>query len=321
MKYTSRVTIEELREKYQNIIAWGTGPIFTTNYSTDLFVIDYLVDGTGKHVGETVKGKVVDDISVLKNLEGKSIIILYTIYERQVVEQIKDIKQNIDLVVYGLIDTKDCGRPHVYAKNCEDILLYQLIRQFCISEIKFLEIGVCHPIMRNNTFLLHEIYSSKIGYKGVLVEANPICWDIIEEYRPRDILIKKGVGIVNGKLPFYMFPDLLGHSTFDKQTAEEKSRKGGWKIEELKIDVVGLSEIIEENFDSTPDILAIDAEGLDYDILKNWDSQKYPFKIIVSEVVDTYDVFLTLMQQKGYKPYAKTPENVIWYRDDLKINV
>lgn len=322
MKYLNRVKIDEIMQKYQVIIAWGTGPIFQMNYRKEYFNIDILIDGTGKMCGEIYKGIEIKDESALDEINGKGLIIMYAIYEKEIVEQIQRHLCDVDIIVYSLLDITFLNGikvPELNAKNCEDVLLMMLARQLMLDTVSYLEVGVCHPIIRNNTYLLYENYSLENFGKGVLVEANPFCWDLIKEYRCKDKLLKMGVGKEKSKQIFYVFPNLLGHSTFVKESAD-KIKAAGYECQEVEIDVENINTIIRQNFDAIPDFLAIDAEGMDYDILLDWDYYQYPFKGIVCEVTEeTEDKIYTLMSNRNYHIYARTLENALWVRNDMSL--
>ena len=326
MKYLRRTDIREIIGKYEKIIAWGTGPIFKMNYKKNYFPITYLIDGTGKEVGKQYNGIEIKDEYALSKEKGRILIVIYTIYEKEVLNQIKKYdKGNIDIIIYSLIEIilkNNVHVPEINGKSCEDLLLMCLIGQLHLEDVYYLEIGVCHPIMRNNTYMLYEQFSSQNKKSsGVLVEANPICWPLIEEYRPVDKLIKAGITANgnNSSLNFYMFPHLLGHSTFSKKIADEK-KASGYEYEVLKIPVKTINDVIIENFDRVPDVLALDAEGLDFEILMSWDYKKFPFKIVVSEAMGDFDKSIDqIMQTRGYKQYAQTIENSIWINKEYKL--
>lgn len=327
MRYLRRTNIREIIGKYEKIIAWGTGPIFKMNYKKNYFPITYLIDGTGKEAGKQYNGMEINDEYALSKEKGRILIVIYTIYEKEVLEQIKKYdKGNIDIIIYSLVDIildNNVHVPEINGKSCEDLLLMCLIGQLHLEDVYYLEIGVCHPIMRNNTYLLYENFSSQSKKsKGVLVEANPICWPLIEEYRPADKLVKAGIGSINeSALNFYMFPHLLGHSTFSKKIADEK-KAAGYEYEVLKVPVKTINDVIYENFDRVPDVLALDAEGMDFEIIKSWDYKKYPFKVIVSEAMDDLNESIEqIMSARGYKQYARTVENIIWVRNNYKLFV
>lgn len=317
----NRVKLNEIVQKYQTIIAWGTGLTFQMNYRKEYFHIDVLIDGRGKMCGGNYQGIEIKSETALDVINGKGLVIIYSIYEREIMEQIQRHSCDVDVIIYSLLDiTLPNGRSIVElnAKNCEDALLVMLARKLMLDNVSYLEIGVCHPILRNNTFLLYENYS--LGESlGVLVEANPLCWDLIQEYRSKDKLLKMGVGKEKGKQTFYIFHDSIGNSTFVKEFAE-RIKAGGHPYQKIEIDVENVNTIIQQNFDITPDFLSIDAEGMDYDILLDWDYCKYPFKGVICEIMEENEgKIYELMMHRGYRIYARTLENIIWVRNDLEI--
>lgn len=325
LKYLQHTKIGSIKHKYDNIIGWGTGPIFRMNYRKEFLLLDFLVDGTGKQVGETIFGIRIKDEKALDELVGKTLIVIYSIYEREIIGQIKShLSDNVDTIIYPLLDVDiepGLSVQHMNAKTCEDFLALMAVRQLGLQSLTYLEIGVCHPIMRNNTWLLHEQFRTTEDYHGVLVEANPLCWELIKEYRPEDTLCEMGVtdDIHGGETKFYAFPGLLGHSTFVKELAEQ-TMAAGKQCEEYEIKTLNINDIIEHNFTSAPDLLSVDAEGLDYKILSSWDKERFPFKIVIAEAMDTTDEPIkALMKSRGYYEYARTPENAIWIRNDYKI--
>lgn len=268
-------------------------------------------------------GVMVEEPDALKTENEKILIIIYAIYEREILEQIKPYNVGqIDIIIYSLVDIiLPSGHlfPEINGKSCEDLLVLSLIQQIGLDTVKFLEIGVCHPIMRNNSYLLNELFSKRDGYQGVLVEANPTCWNLIEEYRPQDKLLKIGACGENSinSAKFYMFPSLLGHSTFSESKADELIEKG-YKCKKYDIEMKSINNILDENFNVVPDILFLDAEGLDIEILQSCDLERWPFKIIVFEDPKE-DVKYDFMSQ--YYVYARTVENIILARNDIKLSI
>ena len=75
-----------------------------------------------------------------------------------------------------------------YSESGEDLLFLQLTDRLKLEDPTYLDIGVCHPVIRNNTYMLYER-----GYKkGVLVEPNPDMCELIKKYRPENILLNIG---------------------------------------------------------------------------------------------------------------------------------
>lgn len=325
MKYLKHTKINSIRNSYDHIIGWGTGPIFKMNYRPEYYAVDFLVDGTGRQAGQTVFDIPIKDEKALDGLDGRTLIVIYAIYEREIIDQISShLYENTDTIIYPLLDIDlepSIGVQQMNAKTCEDFLALMAVRQLGLSSLSYLEIGVCHPVMRNNTWLLREQFRMLPGYRGVLVEANPLCWNLIKEYRPEDKLCELGVtdDVRGGKTKFYAFPGLLGHSTFVKELAKEAIASGK-HCEEYEIQTQNINDILAENFEEAPDLLALDAEGMDFKILASWDKERFPFKIVIAEAMETTDEPIkTLMEGRGYYEYARTPENAIYIRNDCKI--
>jgi len=314
------VNLQEVKDKYDHVIASGGGELLSLNYWPKVFEAEFIVDGSGKNAGKIFRGAEIKDPKVLETIEGKCLIVIYTIYENQVVEQIKQYNSNADTVIFPLLRT-GTERFTSYAKNGEDILLSKLLKYLGISNLSYLEIGVCHPIMRNNTYLLRECIEMLGGTCcGVLAEANPLWWDLIETYRPKDKLLKCGIGDKEDNKTLYVFPNLLGHTTFMKEQAEEKAHSG-ISFQETNVSIMRINDVLESSFDGAPDLLALDAEGMDLSILRAWNHELYPIKIVVAEIgADEESEMLSLMDEKGYSLYARTMENGIWVRKDDKLN-
>lgn len=320
MKYTCHTNIDDIRPKYDHIIAWGGGALLSLNYWPEIVQAEFIVDGSGKNAGKIFRGTEVRAPKELETVEGKCLVVIYTIYEKQVLEQIQQCEWDVDTVIFPLLRI---GMEHCtsYAKNGEDVMLGILLRYLDIRELSYLEIGVCHPVMRNNTFLLRE-HIERLGGTcvGVLVEANPLWWNLIEEYRPKDQLLKCGVGDMEETKKLYIFPDLLGHTTFLKSQADEK-KCSGIEYREEPVKVRRINDILKMSFDRVPDLLALDAEGMDFTILNTWDHELYPIGIVVAELdADEGGKILSLMDEKGYALYARTMENGIWIRKDEMSN-
>ena len=322
MQYLKHERWNELKHKYDHILAWGTGWTLKWDNIWQEMGYEALIDGSGRLVGSVLEGHKIEGIEWVSSLKGRVLAVIYSCFEQAILNDIQDANiAEIDTIFYKLVDLESEANgqlyPQLYAKNGEDLLILNQMAKFRISVPQYLEIGVLHPICRNNTFLLNQLYSNKIGYKGVLVEANPMCWPLIETYRKEDILVRVGVANTEGEMKFNAFPTKPGLSTFNEERAE-RVKKWGVEFKEYIIQTVRIDRLIEENYSRTPDILSIDAEGLDYDILSDLDMERYPIKIILCEVIPSCkDKIEKLMLQNGYRLSATTWENQMWVHGDL----
>ncbi|MBA4685697.1 MAG: FkbM family methyltransferase [Candidatus Galacturonibacter soehngenii] len=310
MKYLKRTALKEISSNYDFIVGWGTGTLLKRNYNQNYFSMDFIVDGRGDNLNTKYEGIEICKPERLKELKGRILIVIYTIYEKEIKETIKELNVNADTIIYNLLEIEVGNRllPIWNGKNADDIILLELITRLGLDKVNYLDIGVCHPIMRNNTFLFYEL-----GYKGVLVEPNPEFHFLIEKYRSKDTLLKIGVSSEKGELYYYNFSKVPGLNTFVEEVAEHR-RNLGFEYTKERVALESINTVIEENFDTYPQIIDIDVEGLDYQILSTFDATKYPVDIIMCECTNQDEALIELMLQKGYKVYAHTIENYIFVR-------
>ena len=67
MRYTKKVKYEELREKYDYIIGWGTPRNeFKSRYNPFMYKLDFVINGQNRDVGKIICGIKVYGIDKLK---------------------------------------------------------------------------------------------------------------------------------------------------------------------------------------------------------------------------------------------------------------
>lgn len=186
-----------------------------------------------------------------------------------------------------------------FAYSGEDILIRRACEKFHLKNPTYLEIGTHHPIFGNNTYLLY-----RSGSKGMLVEPNPQLFKTIEQKRPQDISILGGVSDHDGTAEFYKFKRDT-RSTFSKEQADAWTRQSGEIASTEEVKIFSLNTLTR---DFTPDILCIDAEGLDYKILHAYNWHKKP-KILCIEMDEGIE---KLVSEKGYSLFAQTEANGIF---------
>ncbi len=203
-----------------------------------------------------------------------------------------------------------------FSQAGEDCCVDFLLTELNISKPSYLELGVCNPVIGSNTYLFYTR-----GAKGVLVEADKTQIDSIQKQRPRDTVINIGIAS-NGdtEADFYVF-ELKGYNTFVKEEALHRAQNSNYKIVRIdKVKLNSINTIIENNFESYPDFLSIDIEGLDYEVLQSLNYDKYPIPIICAETCTFSETHIkpknklieNLMLAKGYIVYADTYVNTIF---------
>ncbi|PCJ01419.1 MAG: FkbM family methyltransferase [Flavobacteriales bacterium] len=206
-----------------------------------------------------------------------------------------------------------------FSQAGEDCCYGFLFSELNINKPSYLELGVCRPIKGSNTYRFY-----KQGGKGVLVEADSTQIKLIKEKRPNDLILNIGVSTKSAtEADFYVF-DVEGYNTFSKEEALNREKNSDSKIVRTdKVVLKPINAIIKENFETYPDFLSIDIEGLDFEVLKTLDLERYPIPVICAETCAFSETHIKpkdksiekFMLTQGYFLYADTYINSIFVND------
>lgn len=206
-----------------------------------------------------------------------------------------------------------------YAQQGEDIALWQILRYVLgIEHATYMDIGAHHPVFNNNTYFLYER-----GSRGVLVEPNPALHGLLEQVRPRDVLVRAGIGVTaQAEADFY----IIGGSedaqlnTFSREQAEALITRsnGHYRIERvMKIPLLGINELMRKHWNGPPNLLSLDTEGFDLPILRSLDFERLRPDVVCVETVEiggrrVLSDIMQLMAQKGYEVRGGSFVNTIF---------
>ena len=206
-----------------------------------------------------------------------------------------------------------------YSQSGEDIIIEYLFGLRNIIKPVCLDIGAYHPIAANNTYKFF-----LKGSKCVNIDANPAAIENFTVTRPTDINLNIGVGRSEGQFDFYIMED-AALNTFSLDEKINLEKIGHLLKEVKKIKMAPVYKVLKEYFDDTaPDFISIDAEGVDFDIIKSLDFGKYAPKVICIESINytpdgtgTKRIDLCqFIEQAGYFEYANTNINSIFVNKD-----
>lgn len=99
-----------------------------------------------------------------------------------------------------------------FSKSGEDIQLWQLFKK---DKGNFIDVGGHHPIFGNNSYFFY-----LRGWRGIVVEPNPIFEPLYKKFRPYDELSTRGVANFEGELEYFEMDGDL-RNTFSKNYIEE----------------------------------------------------------------------------------------------------
>lgn len=208
-----------------------------------------------------------------------------------------------------------------YSQCGEDIIVNLLFRALKIEKkegnLTYLDIGANDPIHMNNTYFFF-----KKGYRGVCIEPDPVMFEKLERARKRDICLNLGIGVDNGtrEADFYvMTANTL--NTFSKEDALRFESFGHVKIEKIiRIPLVPINNLLNDYFNTCPDFISFDIEGLELEVLNSFDFETFKPAILCVETL-TYandnteqkiPEIIDLVESKGYLVFADTYINTIF---------
>ncbi len=199
----------------------------------------------------------------------------------------------------------------------EDLVVEFLLKLPDWSQMFYVDIGANDPVKYSNTFKFY-----KLGAKGVCVDPNPAFTRMYKRTRPRDIFVNAGIGF--GKLKEADFYEMNWHvfSTFDKEQAEviQAKYQGRNDIKSVKkLPLISLGDLEGKIGNNKVDFLSLDVEGLDLEILRQWNFNKVSPQLICVEIYDPKTneknmAIHDLLISKGYQLVASNPINGIYSR-------
>ena len=163
----------------------------------------------------------------------------------------------------------------------------------------FVEFGATNGIANSNTWLLEK----KLGWKGILSEANPTWHSKL--IANRDAAIdRRCVSSTTGKMVAFLTtdasdPELSSIAEFASGDHFAEVRARGT---EIKVESVSLNDLLlQHNAPLKIDYLSIDTEGSEYDILSHFDFSRHVIDFIsVEQNANTESQIERLLAKHGY---------------------
>ncbi len=204
-----------------------------------------------------------------------------------------------------------------YSQSGEDIIIANIFRQLKISHPSYLDIGAHHPSILSNT-----CYFYRHGSKGVNIEPDPYLYRRFLYKRKKDINLNIGIGSDDDpSAEFYIMTNRV-LNTFSKEEVEIAQLTRNCAIKKkIEIKLLSINRILESYFpEKAPDFVSIDTEGLDLEILRNFDFSRYRPKVFCVETlvhhedrtVSKNDEIMRLMEDNGYFVYHDTFINTVF---------
>ena len=212
-----------------------------------------------------------------------------------------------------------------YSQEGEDMVLSRIFREK--KDGFYIDVGAFHPQHLSNTYFFY-----LLGWRGINIDAMPGSMDIFKKVRPKDINLELPISDLKEELTYYKF-NAGNLNGFSKDISLERNgwKVGDWEaklIGETKLQTYTLAEVLEKHLPKNQiiDFLSIDVEGLDYQVLKSNNWQKYRPKIVLVEDLNLTSIspigesqLHLLMRHLGYQLYSKTVNSLIFKSEDFQV--
>ena len=186
----------------------------------------------------------------------------------------------------------------------------QFINQFFKDKIDgiYLDIGCFHPVMYNNTCLLH-----RKGWQGINIDINPTSIDLFNILRPKDTNLCTTINEIKETFEIYYDDPFSPVNTLDKQFYENLENKNNKNTKKLFVESKSMQEILNiSKIDKSIDFINLDVEGMDYKILKNINLNQLKPKLVS---IETHNVdglkskdcesIVKLMKESSFSIYKR----------------
>ena len=173
----------------------------------------------------------------------------------------------------------------------------------------FVEFGATNGINGSNTYLLE----NKFNWRGILAEPAKIFYN--ELNKNRKCFIETNLVWKNSKSRLLFHEDFAGGlSTIKKFTDHDTQIRK--KNKEYILETISLNDLlVKYNAPKIIDYLSIDTEGSEFNILNNFDFNKYKFRIITCEhnFTPNKNKIHKLLTKNGY---VKKHSSLVSFVDD-----
>ncbi len=176
----------------------------------------------------------------------------------------------------------------------------------------FVEFGATNGVDLSNSYLLEK----EFGWNGILAEPAR-CWHKNLRMNRNCHIETECVWRESNSVLIFKEADIAEFSTIDTYSSTDsysQLRKSG---KTYNVKTISLSDLLDKyNAPNEIDYLSIDTEGSEFEILNNFNFDKYQFRVITCEHnrTNARDKIHTLLSKKGYiRKFESLSEIEDWY--------
>ncbi|MBU6280377.1 MAG: FkbM family methyltransferase, partial [Actinomycetales bacterium] len=204
-----------------------------------------------------------------------------------------------------------------YAQNGEDVRVWHAFHDGPGggegSPFTYVDIGANEPRTLSITASLYDL-----GWRGLLVEADPELAHELRAQRPGDIVEQAAAGAQSGSLTFYRVPG-TGLGTLDAREAQA-ARARGYEVVETPVPTWTVDEMLDRHGLVEVHFMSIDVEGAEADVLRGLQRHR-PWVMCVEAVKPgtaepSHQEWESDLLTKGYRYAAFDGVNRWYVRND-----
>jgi FkbM family methyltransferase len=195
-----------------------------------------------------------------------------------------------------------------YAQEGEDRILARMLERAAPGF--YVDVGAHDPSRFSNTAGLY-----RAGWSGIVIDPRPGFAARFRKSRPRDVALEVGVAEHAREMTYFRFND-EALSTFDADRAATLEATTAYRIVATAVvKCLPLAELLGRHLPAgrSVDLLTVDVEGLDLEVLRSNDWQRFRPALVVAEdlgadtlAAATSSPISMFLGDLGYSPIART---------------
>jgi len=167
-----------------------------------------------------------------------------------------------------------------FSQGGEDLLLDELFSSRPTGF--YVDVGAHHPRRFSNTHLFHSR-----GWRGVNIDASAESVKLFRRERPKDINAEAAVASLRKPLTLFVFQEGALNSLDPDLSRSRVERGESPLVETRQVITQTLSDLLDEHLppEQSIDFLSVDVEGLDLDVLKSNNWERFRPQIVLAEQI------------------------------------
>ena len=170
-----------------------------------------------------------------------------------------------------------------YAQNGEDIRVWRAFRNRG-GQLTYVDVGANEPRHLSITASL-----SDLGWRGLLIEADPVLAAELRAFRPHDVVVECAASDAPGSITFHTVPG-TGLGTLNAEDAEAAGERGfatrTLTVQARTLDDILDTELRQVSHDGQIHFMSIDVEGAEATVLNGLDLTKHRPWVLCIEAVE-----------------------------------